>query len=227
MITRNKTIVSRTLSTGVVLLMTVFLAGTAWGQQVPEPEGPYEEAPPPPPQHLVKKQKRPKKQQRRAMMLLRVLRQKVGLSEARAKKVGKIMKQFAPARRELRQKSRKIDQQLRQLLKADSNDDGAYKNALAELQAIRKELQALRDKELKALSKELTSKEQAKLMLALKQMKRRPGARRGQRGGPQMRPGNKRWKRRGPAARKGRRGMGHRGRRWRAQPGQQQQPPPR
>ena len=56
------------------------------------------------------------------------------------------------------------------LLKADSNDQQAYKDAIKGYRDADKKLRAVRDKEFDEIAKLITPKEQAKLVVALRKM---------------------------------------------------------
>ena len=150
-----------------------------------------------------------------------ILRYDVGLDNAKAAKVKQILSKLDPQRRKLHGKKRMATRALRRLIRSDSNDQAAFKRAIADLIQSRTALAALRKKQFMTLQKLLTPKQQAKLFVALKRMKRRiqramrqlgprKGARRG-RGHHRMGPGMHRrphGMRRGPGmgARPGMRG---------------------
>lgn len=113
------------------------------------------------------------KQKRLRAMRHKLLRRKLGLSEARASKVEKILERFTPQRREIKKETRAARRSLRLLFRANSDDQQAYKKALARLRAGHKAMQQLRDSEFTALQAELTPKEQAMMLRALQQLQRR------------------------------------------------------
>lgn len=102
----------------------------------------------------------------------RLLRNKVGLDESKAGQVEKILDQHAKERKALQQERMRHQQKLKQLLQADSNDQKAYSTAISGFRTADKKLRALRDKEMDALAKVLTPKQQAQLAVAAKQVQR-------------------------------------------------------
>jgi Spy/CpxP family protein refolding chaperone len=112
----------------------------------------------------------------------RVLRDKVGLSDDKAVKVEVILEKYAPERRRFAQKLREGRQKLRALMTLNSEDQTAYRGALDQIRTNRKALQDLMERAFGEISKELTPKEQARLFLALDDLKgkgRRHGRGRG------------------------------------------------
>ncbi|GEM_PF-2771288 len=110
-----------------------------------------------------------KMKQHRAKML----RTKIGLSEAKAARVERVMDKFHVKKRELKKEMRANHQALRQLLKSDSQDQRAYGVAVDGIVASRAQLAKLHDKQIAALRRVLTPKEQAKMLIAMHKMKRR------------------------------------------------------
>ena len=102
----------------------------------------------------------------------RLLRHKVGLDEAKAARVEKILDQHAKQRKALKKQTRQHRRTVTGLLAADSNDQQAYARAIKGVRDADKKLRALRDKELDALAKVLTPKQQAKLVIAVKKMQK-------------------------------------------------------
>ncbi len=121
-----------------------------------------------------------------------ILRKRVGLDEKHAKQVESILDRYRPQRQALRQKLKAHRQAISKLLKADSNDQNAYRREIAGLRSTQKQLDALRDREINEVSRLLTPKQQAKLAVALRRMQRRLRQAmqqyRGQRGGGGPRP---------------------------------------
>ena len=118
-------------------------------------------------------------------MRSRVLREKVGLVEEKAKKVEAILDRYTPERKRLTAELRQGRQKLRALLTLDSQDQAAYKSALDQVRSNRKALQDLMERAFGEIAKELTPKEQGKLFLALDELRQRGAAfRRRFRGGP-------------------------------------------
>ena len=103
----------------------------------------------------------------------KMLREKLGLNEERAKQVEVVMERFHGQRRALHQQMEVHHKALRKLLKADSNDQQAYKKAVDGMIAGRDKMQQLKREQIGQLRKLLTPKEQAKAMLLMHRMKRR------------------------------------------------------
>jgi Spy/CpxP family protein refolding chaperone len=103
----------------------------------------------------------------------RMLREQVGLSDATARRVEAILEKHQKQRRALRQKVQGHRQAIRELLRNDSNDQPAYAREIKGMRDTQRQLQALRDQEIDELQQVLTPKEQAKLGVAMQQMKRR------------------------------------------------------
>ncbi len=99
-----------------------------------------------------------------------VLRKKVGLDEAKAKQVEKLLDKYEPQRQAAQKQMREKQRTLGALLKADSNDQQAYKNAIKGYRDADKKLRAVRDKEFDEVAKLITPKQQAKLVVALRKM---------------------------------------------------------
>ena len=102
-----------------------------------------------------------------------ILRYEVGLDEAQALKVTKILKTLDPAREALHKRKRSAKQAMRRLLKTDSNDQAAFQRAIDDLIAVNGAMLELRRKQMKALAGELTPKQQAKLFVAMKRVQKR------------------------------------------------------
>lgn len=117
--------------------------------------------------------KRGQVEQRMRQVLGKVLRERVGLDEKKAAAVEKILDKNTSAERTLRQEQRKHRQALRALLKADSNDQNAYKAAITGLRASQQKLQAIHQRELDEVAKILTPKEQAKFLIAVTGMRQK------------------------------------------------------
>jgi Spy/CpxP family protein refolding chaperone len=100
-----------------------------------------------------------------------VLREKVGLSDEKATKVEAILDRYAPERRRISLKIRDGRQKLKALLVLDSEDQVAYKGALDEVRTNRQALQALMERAFNDIAAQLTPKEQARLFLALQDLR--------------------------------------------------------
>ena len=112
-------------------------------------------------------------QSRMKALVGKMLRQEVGLDEKQARAVEQILDQFKPERRRLRAELRTQRQKLRELLQKNSDDQRAYQAALKQFRETQKKLQSLRERELDAVGKELTPKQQAKFMQSLRRLQRR------------------------------------------------------
>jgi len=95
------------------------------------------------------------------------LRTHVGLDEELAKKVEAVFEAHAKEFVEAKKEKKAALKELKDLLKADSNDDGAYAKGLARLQAAEKALEAVHEKEFAEAAKLLNAKQQVKLSMAL------------------------------------------------------------
>jgi len=114
----------------------------------------------------------------------RVLREKVGLSNEKASKVEAILDRYAPERRRIALKIRDGRQKLMALLVLNSEDQTAYKGALEEVRTNRQAMQALMERAFNDIATELTPKEQARLFLALQDLRLKAPARHRFRDGP-------------------------------------------
>ena len=123
----------------------------------------------------------PRKEQRERMKDLRhkVLVNKVGLSEEKATKVEGIIDGFNTERAPIRKQMAEEKQALKQLLKQNSDDQGSYEGAIKRLREAQKKLAGVREKEFGALQKELTPKEQAKMLRALHKFRNQQKAMKG------------------------------------------------
>ncbi|MBK7584195.1 MAG: periplasmic heavy metal sensor [Myxococcales bacterium] len=118
-------------------------------------------------------EKRAKVQQRLKQLKTRVLRQEVGLDEKKADQVQKILTKYEPERVKLQRQHRDYRRALRDLLKADSNDDAEYKKNIEGFRSTQKKLNAVRDKEMDEVAKLITPKQQAKLYAAVERLRRK------------------------------------------------------
>lgn len=130
---------------------------------------------PAPPAAQTKAAKRAKVEARLKQLRGQVLRKQVGLDEKHAKLVEGILDRYRPKRQALKRQMRAHRQAIGKLLKADSNDQNAYKREIAGMRSTKKQLDALRDKEINEISRILTPKQQARLAVALRRMQRRLG----------------------------------------------------
>lgn len=120
--------------------------------------------------------------------MAKVLRERVGLDEARAKQVEAIFERRRQQGRALHEQLRTHREALRKLLEADSSDQAAYQRALDGLQAAHKALRAHREQGIAEARRVLTPKEQAKLLRAMHRMGKHRFGPHG-RGGPHGRSG--------------------------------------
>ncbi len=152
-----------------------------------------------------------------------ILRYDVGLDKAKAAKVKKILEGFDPVRKQLHQRKRMAKRALRRLLRVDSNDQAAFKRVLDDFMKVRDDLVIMRRKQMIALRKELTPKQQAKLLVALKRLQRRVRRARQQLRGGHGRRGRKHFRGQGPGRHRGP-GMRQRGPRGGQGPGHHMPP---
>ena len=99
-----------------------------------------------------------------------VLKKHVGLDDAKAKQVEKVLDKYEPQRQAAQKDMREKQRTLKALLAADSNDQNAYKNAIKGYRDADKKLRSVRDKEFDEIAKLITPKQQAKLVVALRKM---------------------------------------------------------
>jgi Spy/CpxP family protein refolding chaperone len=102
-----------------------------------------------------------------------MLRQEAGLDEATAVRTEKVLDQFEPRRRELMKEQHHRMRTLHELLDTDSNDQKAYQEALNGMMSATKEMQELKQREIAALQQVLTPKQQARVMVTLREMRKR------------------------------------------------------
>ena len=138
-------------------------------------------------------------QSRLKQMRSRLLREELGLDEARASEAETVMDGFAPQRKGLRQTLRTHRRALRTLEETQSTDDEAYVAAVDGLVTAERQLQVMRAQEFDALRLILDGREQAHLLHAFKKMKRhmrkmkrdnKKGRFKGDRRGPKRRHGD-------------------------------------
>jgi Spy/CpxP family protein refolding chaperone len=135
--------------------------------------------------------KRKQRGKRIAKMRAKLLRKRMGLDEAKAKKVEALFKQFRKKRRTARKAVGSARKGLNELLRSKSGDQAAYRSAIEKLRQAHDAMHNLRNNEWQALSREMTPKQQAILLRALGKMQRRM-QRGGSRGGPRNRRGGPR-----------------------------------
>ena len=103
----------------------------------------------------------------------KLLQRHLDLSEEKLQEVETILQNYDPQRGDLHKEKRAAHQNMRDLLQNDSNDQAAYKESLDQLRKAQEGLQRLRRAEMAELAQVLDPKEQARLFLALKKMKKR------------------------------------------------------
>jgi Spy/CpxP family protein refolding chaperone len=109
----------------------------------------------------------------------KVLKNRVGLDDEKAKKVEGIFGRMQEERRRLQDEAAATRKELRALLESDSNDQKAYDEALTKLEQTHKALGDLRYKYFDETKTILTPKERAKLLKVLQQVKKAMRAERG------------------------------------------------
>lgn len=100
----------------------------------------------------------------------KMLREKVGLAEEKAKQVEGVLDQFHDRHMALRKAFKENMKALKDLVKADSGDQEAYKKAMEAIKSNHEAQRALMEEQMEAMKKILTPKEQAKLFLAHERM---------------------------------------------------------
>jgi Spy/CpxP family protein refolding chaperone len=118
----------------------------------------------------------------------RVLKDKVGLSEAKAKQVVTIFQKYRAERQKTQGEMQQARTALRKLLGDDSDDQQAYDTALTKLHRSAKKLDQLRDQQLTEVRAALSPKEQAKLLRAMQKVRRLLNERRADKPGKQGKP---------------------------------------
>jgi Spy/CpxP family protein refolding chaperone len=123
-------------------------------------------------------------QKRMKAMRRKLLTTKVGLSEEKANKVEKVIDSVDEERQKIHKSILEEKKTLKELLEQNSDDQDSYEGALARLRAAHKQQQELRDKQIDALKKELTPKEQAKMLKAMSKFKKKMARKVHKRGRP-------------------------------------------
>ncbi len=119
------------------------------------------------------KDRRAEVEKRMQEVVRKVLTDKVGLDDKKATKVAELMKKDREDQRKIRGEMRKARKDLKKLLDDDSDDQKAYSKAMAALRKGRDDLHKLQNKHFQQLGKELTPKQQAKLLHAMQQLQRK------------------------------------------------------
>lgn len=102
-----------------------------------------------------------------------VLRKRVGLDEQKARAVERILDSHDAERRRLKSAMRSERRVLAALLRQDSNNQAAYARAIQGLRSAEIGRQNLKQREFVQISRWLTPKQQAKLLIALRRMETR------------------------------------------------------
>ena len=118
------------------------------------------------------KAKRDKAKKRIDQLRNKLLRKRLGLDEATATKVEKVLRDHVTQKRQVQRDMRQAQRKLRQLLRDDSDDQDAYRKALAALEKAHASGEALRKKHFAELQKLLTPKQQVQLIQAMHKIKR-------------------------------------------------------
>ena len=121
--------------------------------------------------------------------------QRIGLDPATAQKVQQIHRKYQAERQPIKQQVQTHRARIAELLRANSDDQNAYRAAIQGLKTARKTLEATKDREAAELQQVLTPKQQAQMLAALRKRNAnranaqdgqppRRGRRGGQRGNP-------------------------------------------
>ncbi len=112
--------------------------------------------------------------------------EKLGIDAAKARQAASTMAGFDAERRAAHSAVRKQKQALAELVRAGSDDEAAYSQAIAGLRAAHEQAMSVKKSEGEALARVLDAKDQARLMVAMHGKKHhgeRRGGRRGERRG--------------------------------------------
>jgi Spy/CpxP family protein refolding chaperone len=101
----------------------------------------------------------------------RVLRDKVGLSDEKARKVEAILDKYRPEQKKVTQGLREARKKLEALITLNSDDQAAYQSVLQQLRTNQKARADLMDRAFTEISKDLTPKEQGRLFVALQEVR--------------------------------------------------------
>ena len=104
-------------------------------------------------------------------MRSKMLRDRVGLSEDKARKVEAILDKYAPERKKNHEEMRAAREKLHALVDGKSDDQAQYRAALDTVRAKKKAAQDVMSRAFDEVAKELTPKEQARLFLSLEDMR--------------------------------------------------------
>ncbi|HTA93439.1 MAG TPA: periplasmic heavy metal sensor [Polyangiaceae bacterium] len=99
-----------------------------------------------------------------------ILRKDVGLDEKKATDIERTLDKFQVEREKVQKDMRQQQKTLRALFDLDSNDQGAYGKSLQIVRESTAKLQSLRLAEFDELAKQLSPKQEAKLLRLMRQM---------------------------------------------------------
>ena len=102
-----------------------------------------------------------------------ILRKDVGLDEKKASDIERTLDKFEGEREKVQKDMRQQQKTLRALFDLDSNDQGAYGKSLQMVRENTAKLQSLRLQEFDELSKQLSPKQEAKLLRLMRQMEQK------------------------------------------------------
>lgn len=102
----------------------------------------------------------------------KLLREKVGLDDAKTKKVLALLDSQKAARKPAREAIKAAMGALKELVKANKADDAAFVAAVAKVQAAREKLHALELEQQAELGKVFTAKEHARWVVATRKVKK-------------------------------------------------------
>lgn len=111
--------------------------------------------------------------QRIEKMRSKLLRNRVGLSEERARKVEQVFERFEPTHKKVRKQLRMAKKSLRELIRSNSQDNAAYDKALEDMRNARIGMDNFHDQINGALKVEMNGRERAILFMAMKRMQQR------------------------------------------------------
>ncbi len=116
--------------------------------------------------------RREARQKEIAALHARVLKERVGLDDARAAEVQKVQASFRPQRQALRGEMRTTREAIHALVQANSADEAAYAKALAAAERLREQGHALEQAQRAAVGKLLSARERARLMVAMQALRK-------------------------------------------------------
>ncbi|HWZ90781.1 MAG TPA: hypothetical protein VNW92_18095 [Polyangiaceae bacterium] len=102
-----------------------------------------------------------------------ILRKEVGLDEKKATDIERTLDKFQTEREEVQKALQQQQKTLRALFDLDSNDQGAYARALQIVRESTAKLQSLRLQEFDELGKQLSPKQEARLLRLMHQMEQK------------------------------------------------------